>query len=504
MCEDDRVKVEEGRCSVSRPLLPALALLLAPVAAHAGELLVARDLPLVLGDGRTARVSILRVPAEADRSEPRPEGLQALDSLLAGIDPACVLSGQVVGSAEAGVEGDAGALGVHRLARERAEAVRDHLAARGLPAGRIAAVWDFTLAFRERGALVWLFRLDDDECAGGLPADAQLAAASAGEDPGATPPAAVASGSPVRPEGTRRETAVPGSAARGSVAGRPAPGPDSPVAEPEPARSQAAVPPAGAAASGGDGGQDPDGDPAPRQAAAQGAPAGSGSAGAQPPAGGGGVEPPGQHAMAPSPDTGLRFDRVDAPRPGTGSAGVAVSAPRDHVVASHPVESAAAGRRAGPQPDGTGAASGRGHGRGAADAAGSGPVSEGVAGTDLPTLRLVFDVNSSFLGPDNVELLRAWLASLPAGRWRAELVAAVGPAEAVKADSRAQAEAYERWLAERRAGRVQGQLERRLGPALAELEVRFVHDDPSRSVEIRLWPADGPERAGAAERTPRG
>jgi len=513
MCEDVRREVESGFGFMPVTVLVILALALLPGLARgeADPVAIGRDLPLVLVDGRTARVSILRVPAPPDRSEPQAAALAALDAALGGVDPDCVLSVQVVGAAETGVEGDPGALGIHRLARERAEAVRAHLAARGLPADRITAVWDYALVWRARGALVWLFRLDPEDC--GADVNAQ---ATPTEGPKTATSHVPAADSPVLDGATSETGAEEDSAVTAALTPPegPTPGeldaPRVPAASLHPPQASSQLHPvapstipaqaATAALAQADASANtPQAAGAPAQAMAR--VTGDGVAGKAEdrtaPRATTGVLAHGAMRPAESDDPEVAGERADE----SGSVDLAAiplpvreTSARGAVAGGQKPEAAAAGGTMVPA-GGDEARSARAPARD--DIRPAGGTAEAAGETDAPGLRLVFDVNSSFLGQDNVERLRRWLSALPAGRWRAELVVAVGPAAGVRAESRAQAEAYERWLAERRAARVERQLRERLGAALVEVRVRHVPDDPSRSVEIRLWPEPGdpPENA---------
>jgi hypothetical protein len=98
-------------------------------------------------------------------------------------------------------------------------------------------------------------------------------------------------------------------------------------------------------------------------------------------------------------------------------------------------------------------------------------------------LELVFDVNSSFLGPSAISALRGLVAGLPKGvPLQVALQAAVSD-DGVKGAKPRDAERYNRWLAERRVDRVAVWLRQQARSELA-IEPGFVAHDSSRRVTI--------------------
>ncbi len=458
-------------------LLSGLLLTAPPVAAAELETL-GRDLPLALRDGRMARVTVVRLPFAPDRTEPEGGVAAAFEGLVRAVPAPCLLSLQLVGLAAPAREGEAGTLGLHRLARERAERLARRLAAVGVPEARIAAVWDWQLRARRAAVLAWLFALDPEDCTEEAPAVATVAE----EDVGGTASAA---------------DGAAGTAVADAAGG-----------ERGPVRAPAAAEGAGGAV---------------RAAApARGA---TGDAVA---------EKPGEAPGATVGDAAT--PRPVPPRPGGGAVTVAAEAGTGTAPVAATTEGASAAgsatevlrRREASGPAGAGevqgATAGGGMARpraGAVASAGEGPPvrdagTEGVAVADgaeaapggttgtvaVAELRLTFAVNSSFLGRENVRRLEAFVRGLGEGRWIFELSVPVGPAEGVRARSRAQAEAYERWMAERRARRIVRQLERLLGERLVDVRVVWRENDPSRTVVLRGRPVAAPAGAAAVRPPP--
>lgn len=121
--------------------------------------------PLVLKDGRVARVSVHVIPFPIGRDRPD-EAMQAqLAELVEALATDCFLTAQAVGHVEPGPGSDGDTLVAHRLARARADRVQAALTGRGLPASSIASVWDWQFAVREPRVTLWSFRLaEGDDC----------------------------------------------------------------------------------------------------------------------------------------------------------------------------------------------------------------------------------------------------------------------------------------------------------------------------------------------------
>ena len=102
-------------------------------------------------------------------------------------------------------------------------------------------------------------------------------------------------------------------------------------------------------------------------------------------------------------------------------------------------------------------------------------------------LELVFDVNSSFLGPAAIGELRRKLRSLPnASQYVVELRATVSD-EGIKEASATEAQRYNRWLAERRLGRVRDLLQQYIQAKLVVNDGYLPHD-PTRRIIVSARP----------------
>ena len=454
------------------------------------------------------------------------------------VSPVCLLSVQLVGRVDPAREGETGTLGLHRLARERAEALQRRLVAAGVPAGRIAAVWDWQLRGEAAEVLVWLFALDPEDCEDG-PEGAPLAAAgetaatagAAGGPPASPTPGKSAAASPAattaaadgpaaQRETPDRKVAAASATAGASAEGLPTAHEDG-VGPTNPARGAAASvrkhSPTGAEGSPSVAATDPEG-----TASMSGA-AGPGSGHAIASVAGRTDTAASAEAAAPSPGQvrpgAPAAAELASDRASTATVAAAPPAGEDSAVSDGlpagdgPAAAAAQALREKPETDGAGLAAADGaaggyepsaavaENRGSSEAA---KVAAGAASAPAPgeragpELRLTFAVNSSYLGRANIHALERFVAALGEGRWAFDLSVPVGPAAAVRARSRAQAEAYERWLAERRARRVEGQLRRLLGARLGDVRVQFRPDDPSRTVVVRARRLGGPTGEVAA------
>lgn len=151
-----------------RRLLPAACLLglLASAAASAGDTSVLLPpTPLVLKDGRIARVTVHTIPFPTGKDQPDETARSALTGLVDELATDCFLTAQAIGHVEPGPGNDGETLAAHRLARARADRVQAALIGRGLPASSIASVWDWQFAVREPRVTLWVFRLaEGDDC----------------------------------------------------------------------------------------------------------------------------------------------------------------------------------------------------------------------------------------------------------------------------------------------------------------------------------------------------
>jgi len=362
-----------------------------------------------------------------------------------------------------------------------------------VPEARIAAVWDWQLRARRAAVLAWLFALDPEDCTEEAPAVATVAeedvggTASAADGAAGTAVAdAAGDGAPPRERGPVRAPAAEG--AGGAVrAAAPARGATGDAVAEKPGQAPGAT--VGDAAT-------------PRPV---------------PPRPGGG-------AVTVAAEAGTGTAPVAATTEGASAAGSATEVPRRREASGPAGAGEAQGATAGggmARPR-AGAVASAGEGPPARDAgtggvavadgadaaaAGTGDGAEAAPGGTTGTvavaeLRLTFAVNSSFLGRGNVRRLEAFVRGLGEGRWIFELSVPVGPAEGVRARSRAQAEAYERWMAERRARRIVRQLERLLGERLVDVRVVWREDDPSRTVVLRGRPVAAPAGAAAVRPPP--
>jgi hypothetical protein len=102
------------------------------------------------------------------------------------------------------------------------------------------------------------------------------------------------------------------------------------------------------------------------------------------------------------------------------------------------------------------------------------------------TTEIVFAMNSSFLVPADIAVLRRIVGAVPAsGPFRLSLAATVSD-DPVKNGPPAEAQRYNRWLAQRRADRIAEWLRRQTGDR-ARIEIDFLPHDSSRRVRIGVW-----------------
>jgi len=175
--------------------------------------LIEAPLPLVLKDGRIARIGIYGIPFATGSAEPLPGALEELDRLAAGWATDCFLSAQVIGHVAPGSGRDGDTLAAHRLARARADRLQAALIRRGLPQDAIASVWDWQFFVPESRATLWVFELvPGEDC------DGRALAARDGETPAARPQEAAG-------RGTLAQTTPPADAGDASTARDPEPTP---------------------------------------------------------------------------------------------------------------------------------------------------------------------------------------------------------------------------------------------------------------------------------------
>jgi outer membrane protein OmpA-like peptidoglycan-associated protein len=113
------------------------------------------------------------------------------------------------------------------------------------------------------------------------------------------------------------------------------------------------------------------------------------------------------------------------------------------------------------------------------------PVLERVAAVGAPAagMEITFDVNSSFLRPDTVGMLKELVARLPDGAAPTLGLRATVSDDGVKSADASAAYRYNRWLAERRLERVRHWLAEH-GPTGLTVEPGFLDHDASRRVVV--------------------
>jgi len=178
-----------NRCLVSRMrrqaaavglAVAAVALLASDGADAANFATLSRDpTPLVLKDGRIAKVSVHIVPFENGSAELSAADRSTLMRMLVPMATDCFLTAQAVGHVEA-TDGDENeTMATHRLARARAEQVQKEMIALGLPEASIASVWDWQFLVRDARVTLWVFQLvRGEECEGRQLEEARMIAAS--------------------------------------------------------------------------------------------------------------------------------------------------------------------------------------------------------------------------------------------------------------------------------------------------------------------------------------
>ncbi len=121
--------------------------------------------PLVLKDGRIARVSIHTIPFPKDASALASTTMNELEAFTQTMATDCFLTAQVIGHAGKAETDGRDTVDIHRLARARADTIQDKLIANGLPAASIASVWDWQFMVQDARATLWVFQLAaGDDC----------------------------------------------------------------------------------------------------------------------------------------------------------------------------------------------------------------------------------------------------------------------------------------------------------------------------------------------------
>lgn len=121
--------------------------------------------PLVLKDGRIARVSIHNIPFPDDAAALASATASELETFTQSMATDCFLTAQVIGHVDKKETGGRDTADIHRLARARADTIQDLLIDNGLPAASIASVWDWQFMVKDARATLWVFRLAaGDDC----------------------------------------------------------------------------------------------------------------------------------------------------------------------------------------------------------------------------------------------------------------------------------------------------------------------------------------------------
>lgn len=119
--------------------------------------------PLVLKDGRIARVSVHTIPFPEDAAALASVTASELDIFTQTMATDCFLTAQVIGHVDKKETSGRDTVDIHRLARARADTIQDKLIANGLPAASIASVWDWQFMVQDARATLWVFRLSVGE-----------------------------------------------------------------------------------------------------------------------------------------------------------------------------------------------------------------------------------------------------------------------------------------------------------------------------------------------------
>jgi hypothetical protein len=512
-----------------------------PHAAGAEPLL--RPTPLVLKDGRIAKVSIHVLPFASGQTELAAEPAEYLAKLTRAVGTDCFLTAQVIGHiASNEIAGD-DTLNAHRLARSRADAVQASLIGGGLPAKAIASVWDWQFMVREPRATLWVFELTaGEDCEGrqlhgdlvaeapategnAAPERVTKPAAAPAEPPAAAKPAAAPAEPPAaaKPAGTAAKPAV--AAEKPAVAAeKPAVAAEKPVvaarsdAAAKAAQPSAARPPVVAQVEAGPSvaaspTARPQAEPGQaRQAAAnptEPAPAAE-SKTAEP------ARPAEQPATAarqtaaqaarPAEQTATAEPQnVAAARPGEESPAAAAQTTAPAQPAEQPATAApqtatpaqAAGQTATTAPQTVARAESAEQAAIAAAPAATaqspakpstddGKVEAGPGGG----LIITFATNSSYFPSGAAARLRDLLEDVNGDRkFQVTLQVAVsGTTQVVGAKSADEAARYNKWLADRRVERVQAWLVKNVGAQGLSIRPEYVANDDSRRLTVRLAP----------------
>lgn len=121
--------------------------------------------PLVLKDGRIARVSIHNIPFPEDADALASKTAIELETFTQTVATDCFLTAQVIGHVDKAETSGRDTVEIHRLARARADTIQNTLIGNGLPAESIASVWDWQFIVQDARATLWVFQLiSGDDC----------------------------------------------------------------------------------------------------------------------------------------------------------------------------------------------------------------------------------------------------------------------------------------------------------------------------------------------------
>lgn len=121
--------------------------------------------PLVLKDGRIARVSIHTIPFPDDGAALASATQTELEAFTQAMATDCFLTAQVIGHVDKKETEGRDTVDIHRLARSRADTIQEALITNGLPAASIASVWDWQFMVEDARATLWMFQLAaGDDC----------------------------------------------------------------------------------------------------------------------------------------------------------------------------------------------------------------------------------------------------------------------------------------------------------------------------------------------------
>ena len=421
-------------------------------------LLAEQPLPVAIRDGLVTQATVRSVPFPSGGAVLDGPTAAALDGFIGAVATDCLLFAQAIGHVRPGADADGDTLAAHRLARIRAEAIRDRLVGAGLPGGAVSTAWDRQFAVREPRVTLWIFsQVPGQDCTGAPLRGAAAPVAEAAPDQPAAP--AVANG----PSG-------PASTSPLLVAIAEEPTPEAASADAPVAAAPDGADPAG-----------PVGAPTPAGRAGEMSTTVDmvveAAAGAAPLAAVAGVPPVPEPELELIRAGAVLRERQDA---GNGKA----EAPTRH--------DATAPWSAGVPPEPAGAN---------AQAEAAGPVAalvaitaEPEAGPEAPSappaamsVELVFAPDSDEIGGEDRSRLQAMLDGLVRhGAWEVELLAAVGDrAGNLPAD---RALAYNRWLAERRQMRVEEWLGTRGDGPVIRIRRTLASHDPSRRLVLTARP----------------